>query len=111
MRARKGLALVSLVGFLLPVSAAGDSLEAAKAAGQVGERPDGYLGLVVSPAPDELRALVDRINAERSGHYTAIAGQRGTTPAAVAALAGQKLVLRTPPGQYYQDSAGNWVKR
>jgi hypothetical protein len=77
----------------------------------VGERPDGYLGAVASPAPAEIRALVDRINAERSQRYAEIAVQRGTTPAAVAALAGQKLVERTPPGQYYLDADGNWVKR
>jgi hypothetical protein len=111
MRAARGLALALLVGLLLPAAAAGDPLDAAKAAGQVGERPDGYLGLVLSPAPEELRALVDRINGERSRHYAEIASQSGTTPAAVAALAGQKLVLRTPPGQYYQDAQGNWVRR
>ena len=110
MRRARALVLSVLLAVALPAVAA-DSLDQAKAAGQVGERPDGYLGLVVSPAPDEIRALVDRVNTERAQRYAEIAVQRGTTPAAVAALAGEKLVARTPPGQYYLDPAGNWVER
>jgi hypothetical protein len=106
----RALVLAILLAVALPAAAA-DSLDAAKAAGQVGERPDGYLGLVLSPAPNEIRALVDRVNAERSRRYAEIAVQRGTTPAVVAALAGEMLVLRTPPGQYHLDADGGWVKR
>jgi uncharacterized protein YdbL (DUF1318 family) len=113
MRSRIFLVVAAcLVGLALGAfsPAAASPLDDAKAAGQVGEQPDGYLG-VVPGAPASAEALVREINTKRRAHYQEIAAKNGTEPAAVAALAGQKLVARTPPGQYYKDAAGNWVKR
>jgi uncharacterized protein YdbL (DUF1318 family) len=40
-----------------------------------------------------------------------IAKKRGTSVDAVAGLAGQKLVQRTPGGQYVRGSDGRWLKK
>ena len=60
--------------------AAAQSLDQAKAAGQVGERIDGYVGVVDANAPGDIRALVDQVNAERQAKYAEIAAERGIAP-------------------------------
>ena len=52
--------------------------QAARAAGQVGEKPDGYLGFVGTPSA-ELRRLVDDLNIRRREAYTRSARERGST--------------------------------
>ena len=64
----------------------------------VGERPDGYLGVVSASAPADAKALADSINAKRKQHYAKIAGQEGIDTAAVAARAGAKLRQRAAAG-------------
>jgi uncharacterized protein YdbL (DUF1318 family) len=83
----------------------------AKAAGQVGERPDGYLGLVHDDAPAEVKALVDDVNAKRRAEYAKIAAQNDTSVDVVGTLAGRKLVERTEAGRYVMTPAGKWLKK
>jgi len=85
-------------------------LDDAKRAGQVGEQADGFVG-VVPGAPQSARALADRINAGRAEHYGEIAAKEGTSPTAVAALAGQKLIARASPGEWIRDADGKWSQR
>ena len=107
-----GLAIATVLLFVAGApSARADELDSAKAAGQVGERPDGYLGVVSASAPASARALVDSLNAKRREKYAEIAKQNGTAVDAVAALMGEKLIDRTPPGQYVMGADGRWVKK
>lgn len=110
--AARWLALASALVLALaaaPVLAA--DLDAAKAAGQVGERVDGYLGLVDANAPADVKALVERVNAGRRAKYGEIAAKRSLPVEAVAAQAGAKLVQRAEPGQYVMDSTGRWKQK
>jgi uncharacterized protein len=91
--------------------AAADSLDEAKAEGQVGERIDGYVGVVDANASGEVRALVDQVNAERKEKYAEIAAERGTSIQAVAQIAGQKLIGRAPGGQYVLGANGQWRQK
>ena len=75
-------------------------LEDAKAAGLVGERVDGYLGVVGSSAPADVVQLVEQVNAERRAKYAEIAQKQGAPVAAVAQIAGTKLIERAGPGEY-----------
>ncbi len=110
-RRSKGLILLAIAAAaLLAWPASADELDDAKRAGWVGEQVDGYLGLVPG-APASAGALVNRINQGRASHYAQIAQERGTTPAAVAALAGQKLVARAGAGEWVRDAGGNWSQR
>jgi hypothetical protein len=92
-------------------SAAPESLQELKQAGQVGEQVDGYVGIVGSDLDEQGRALVDRINAERMAAYARIAEAEGVAVEQVAALAGAKLVEGAPSGQYVRDSTGAWKQK
>jgi len=87
------------------------SLQAAKAAGQIGERPDGFVGLVVALAPASVQSLVQQVNAQRLARYNEIARGNGTPVDQVRALAGKTLIERTPAGQYVMDGSGRWVRK
>ncbi|WP_448502611.1 YdbL family protein [Sphingomonas sp.] len=81
----------------------------ARAAGQVGEQIDGYLGIVGSPTP-ELRQVVNDINIRRKAAYTRQAGG-GATIEQMAFVSGCNLIARTEPGEMYQAPDGSWKKR
>lgn len=110
-RPRAWLAFLVLVALALPAPAAALDLEAAKAKGLVGEKADGYLGVVAASAPADVRALADSVNAKRRAKYEEIARKNGTPVDAVAALAGEKLVARAPAGQWVTDAGGNWRRK
>lgn len=82
---------------------------AARAAGQVGEQPDGYLGIVGAATP-ALQALVNNINIQRKKQYTAQAAS-GSTVQQMAFVTGCNLILRTEPGEKYQAPDGRWLTR
>jgi uncharacterized protein YdbL (DUF1318 family) len=106
------LAIVMLAASpLVATPAFAGALDDAKSAGYVGERPDGYLGLVDPGAPASARQLVDDINAKRRAHYASIATKTGSNVRAVGILAGEKLIANTPPGMFYMDAAGRWQRK
>jgi uncharacterized protein YdbL (DUF1318 family) len=110
--AARWLALVSaLVLVLAAAPALAADLDGAKAAGQVGERLDGYLGLVDANAPGDVKALVESVNAGRRQKYGEIAAKRGVPVEAVAAQAGAKLIERAQPGHYVMDASGLWKRK
>ena len=83
---------------------------AARAAGQVGEQPDGYLGVVGTPTRD-LTALVNKINIQRKALYTQKSAANGVTIEQMAFTTGCNLIAKTAPGEKYRDPAGNWLTR
>jgi uncharacterized protein YdbL (DUF1318 family) len=87
------------------------TLDGAKAAGQIGESVDGYVHLVDTNAPADVKALVKDVNDKRRAKYTSIAKERGVPVEDVAALAGAKLVKRAPAGEYVMDSNRKWRKK
>ena len=104
------VALLALLP-LATASAQDGALTAAKAAGQVGERPDGLIGAVSASPSAEIRALVERINAERMRIYTQAAQRNSATLEATRRIFGERLVRETPAGQYYMDANNRWVRR
>jgi uncharacterized protein YdbL (DUF1318 family) len=90
---------------------AASELDTAKAAGQVGERPDGYVGLVAADAPETVKQLVSSVNQGRREKYTEIATRNSAPVEAVAARAGAKLIERAAPGEYVMDAEGRWVRK
>jgi len=83
---------------------------AARAAGQVGEQPDGYLG-VVGGGSAELRALVSNINIQRKAAYTQKAAASGATVEQLAFTSGCNLIAQTAAGEKYQTPGGEWRTR
>jgi uncharacterized protein len=104
-------AIVMLVAGLGIGPAQAGPLEDAKAEGLVGERIDGYVGVVDSGAPGSVKSLVDQINAEREAKYAEIAKKQGAPVAAVAQIAGTKLIQRAPKGEYVMGANGQWQKK
>lgn len=109
------LALSTLAAGVLAVAMpqlalAQDALAASKAAGQLGERPDGMVG-VVPGAPASAQALAQQVNAQRLARYQEIAKGNGTALDKVQAVAGQQLIERTPVGQFVMTAAGQWQRK
>lgn len=105
------LAVTAALALLVAPAAHADSLDDAKAAGYVGERTNGLLGLVKQDAPANVKELIASVNARRKQSYESIAKKNGTTVAAVASLAGKKAIAKTKPGNFIQDASGRWVKK
>ena len=102
--------LAVLLALLVAPAAYADALGDAKASGYVGERPDGYLGVVSANARADAKALVNSINAKRKQHYAKIAAREGLDTVAVAARAGAKLRDRAPPGHFVMTAGGGWTQ-
>ena len=83
---------------------------AARANGSVGERTNGYLGIVGTPTP-ELQRLVDDINNQRREVYATRAQAEGATLEQYALTAGCLAIARTTPGEKYQAPDGSWQTR
>ena len=103
-------AAIAMAALLLAFPAAASPLDEAKAAGQLGEQANGFLGLPPG-APESAQELADQINGERKIRYGKIARKNGTNPAAVAALAGKKLIERAPDGEWVRGSDDEWVRK
>jgi uncharacterized protein len=104
------VSLVVVLGLAVGPAQAGP-LEDAKAEGLVGERIDGYLGVVDSGAPGSVKSLVNQINAEREAKYAEIAKKQGAPVAAVAQIAGTKLIQRAPKGEYVMGPDRRWQRK
>lgn len=87
------------------------SLEEAKKAGVVGERPDGYLGVVAPNADPGVVKLVEDINLQRKAKYRSIATQNGITLPQVEAIAGKRLIDRAERGEFVLTPNGAWSRR
>ena len=101
-----------LLGALwLPLPSWALTLEEAKTQGIVGERPDGYLGVVQPGASAEAQALVNDVNQKRRHMYEDIARRNSTKLEAVEMLAGKTAIDHTKPGHFVQRPSGQWVKK
>lgn len=87
-----------------------DALASAKAAGLVGEQPDGLVG-AVSGASGDIQALINQVNGQRMAQYQSVAQSNGIPVGQVQAIAGAKLIEATPGGQFVRNAAGSWVQK
>lgn len=107
---RMALAAVASVALATPAAALfqrSPAYAAARAAGQVGEKTDGYLG-AVGNQPDEIEAMVAEINIKRRANYTQQAQAKNVTLQEYAFAQGCELIARTTSGEKYQTPAGTW---
>jgi uncharacterized protein len=86
-------------------------IDDAKAAGQIGERPDGFVAaLQPNPAPN-IAALVRQINAKRLAAYEKIAAEENVSVEQVGALAAEKIKRQAADGEYFMSSDGTWAPK
>ena len=107
-----GIAGAIAIGALaMPALAQRDpAYSSARAEGKVGEKMDGYLGIVGAATPD-IRAMVDDINIRRRAVYAERAQAQGATLEEYAFTAGCQAIDRTEAGEMYQAPNGSWVRR
>jgi uncharacterized protein YdbL (DUF1318 family) len=104
------IGLIVLILLLLgPMPLFALSLDEAKEKGLVGEKANGYLG-VVAIGDADAQALSDNINQKRRQIYQDIAQRNKTNVHEVETLAGEKAVHNTKPGNFV-ESHGSWVKK
>ena len=107
-----GLFLAFSLAVATPSAAAGDpQIDAAKSAGIVGERIDGYLGFVTASSDASLQRKVNEINAKRRALYQRLSRQTGTTVEQVGIVTGEKQIASAQSGEYYMNAQGQWVKK
>lgn len=114
MNMRKGVGLLlmacclSLPAWALDLNGAMSALGSAKSSGQLGEKADGYLGVV--SANGQAQEIARLINDARRTEYQRLAQQNGIKLSDVEAMAGKKAIEKTPAGQYINLS-GSWQKK
>jgi len=84
--------------------------EAARKSGQVGEKTDGYLG-VVGSQPASVQDMVADLNIKRRANYADRAQAQGATLEEYAITQGCILISRTVAGEKYQAPDGSWQTR
>jgi len=105
--------LALLLGIAVAVPAAAPNspaIRAAKAAGQVGERYDGYIGFA-SYLPAETRRQVEAVNIRRRSHYANLAAARGVSPQDVGITAGCVTLRSVQVGEAYLLADNRWRRR
>lgn len=83
-------------------------LDQAKEKGWVGEKDNGYLGVVV--AEPGVQSLIDDINTQRHAIYLELANKNNITLEQVEKLAAKKAYAKTAEG-YFIWINGAWVKK
>jgi uncharacterized protein YdbL (DUF1318 family) len=116
MTIRNRIAIIAAAFALLATPVLADAasdkaaVDAAKAAGVVGEQADGYLGVVSSADPAVMAALTN-INNGRADVYADAAAKSGVTRDAAGQATGTQLIARVPAGQYFKPLGGGWAKK
>lgn len=111
-----GLAVLLAVplasNMIFVASAAAETLDGARAKGLIGERPDGYVGIVSGNAGADVQTLVQNINQQRRAKYEQIAKQKGVPAEQIGAITAEKIIQeKLQPGWYFMDSGGKWIKK
>jgi len=112
--ARAAIWKVVLLIFLVvtvALPAAAQSARDLKNSGAVGERLDGYLGIVDGSAGGNIRAAIEAINAQRRQAYEGASRDSGRARSEVEAVAGARLRDKARAGDWVQNAAGQWIQR
>lgn len=107
-----GLAALAAAVVLVPGTAMAQrdpAYAAARSAGQVGEKPDGYLAALGGGGA--VSSIVDDLNIKRRAAYTSEARTQSVTVDQVAFVAGCRNISRTEAGEKYQAPDGSWKTR
>jgi len=97
-----------VAGFSADASASG--LTEPKAKGLIGERYDGYVG-IVTKAPADVKALVKTVNVKRKAKYKEIAKKRQQPLSQIELIAGAAAIKKTKAGNYIMKKGGSWQKK
>lgn len=99
-----------LLGLSGAAAAQTPAIDAARAAGSLGERFDGYIG-IAAPVSGSVRSQVSTINIRRRSLYSNLAAKKGVSPQDVGVTAGCQLLARVRVGEAYMLADGVWRRR
>jgi len=105
------LVLLAMSGLPVAAPAVGQdpaTIIAARREGLIGERYDGYMGVVTANPPAELQRQVGAINIRRRALYSTLAARRGVSPEEVGITTACSLLKRLNAGDYYLLGQGGW---
>ena len=105
-----GLVLAGLTLSAPALAQRDPAYQTARSAGQVGEKPDGYLGVVGSQSA-AVQSMVSDLNIRRRENYAQKAQEQGVTLQEYAITQGCVLIARTQAGEKYQAPDGTWQTR
>lgn len=105
--------LLLAAALAVPALAQSDPLAQARAAGQIGEQADGYLGVVSGASVSaDARARMDQLNIRRRAAYTQRAQASNVSANEMAAAVACEIFSgRIPVGERYRDESGAWRQR
>lgn len=105
-----GIALSSAISApaFAQTASAKSIVDNAKAKGLVGERIDGYLGLVTGRVSPEVQSAVNEINIRRKSLFTKLAREQGVEIAVISRLTGEKLIAKASAGEKTMGDDGVW---
>ncbi len=89
----------------------GNALDAYRASGVIAERFDGYVEVRTTDAPSGVHALVEQVNAKRRALYTQRAQESNVSVDEVGKLFATKIVEAAPPGTYFLQPGGSYVRK
>lgn len=93
-----------------PVTAQSPAIAQAIEAGQVGERYDGYMG-VLGNVSGEVRRQVSAVNIRRRNLYLQLSSRRNVTPELAGMATACQLLSQLAAGEPYMLSDGIWRRR
>jgi uncharacterized protein len=118
-RARGRRALLSF-GVLLPLALAtpldakaqsqARLLDAPRAAGQVGERYDGF-AVAHGTVPPNVAALIEQVNAERRAVYAERSKTEGAPVEAIGKIYAGEIIKSAPAGTWFLAESGQWTRK
>ena len=103
------LSALFVLGLMAAVPAMAMSLDQARASGAVGEKLDGYVG-IVKASPDASAVAAD-VNTKRKAEYEKISKQNGQPVSIVGKVAAEQIINGLPSGSYFQAPNGSWIKK
>ncbi|WP_144208629.1 YdbL family protein [Shewanella donghaensis] len=103
------LLLAFCMALTLSFNAYALTLQQAKNQGLVGEKTNGYLGLVVNN--NDAKTLMTEVNSKRKLHYQKIAKKNKLSTEDVALRAAKKAMAAADKDHFYQTPQGKWAQK
>jgi hypothetical protein len=107
---RKALVILAALALASPLGAQSSLMAQAISAGQVGERYDGYMGVVGAASP-AVERQVRAINIQRRNLYIELSQRRNVSPDLVGMATGCQLLSDLATGEAYMLPDGSWRRR
>lgn len=105
------LAAALTAAALLAAPASAQSLDQLRSSGAVAERFDGQLMVRQPGAGADVRALVDRVNAERARIYTQRAREQNVPADQVGRVYAAEIMQKAPPGTWFLGENGSYTRK